>query len=210
VGFDGSKFEFSGIDGNTYNLITNKNIQLNTEFKSINNKTFIGKIGIRIGKDTIKMFSDFVVSLNGKTLHYDTQLKESGTTITITRKRHRPFFKIEFVPFSLKATRIKYRHRNYFNLQIRLRNNDENENLQEIFGSFGGILGSTIHTTSLNHDNHDDGEPKKTTMMMMESGTFSHSNGEEDDWSGNADGVTVLDGIDGTDFPDNLFSTDGQ
>ena len=68
VGADGGKFDLHGEAGNIYNILSDRNLQLNAEFIDWpNGTTVIGRSGITIGEDQIEIYKDGSFSVNGTT-----------------------------------------------------------------------------------------------------------------------------------------------
>jgi hypothetical protein len=58
VGFDGEKYDVMGQSGKTYNMISDKNLQYNTEFADFgtgNGATVIGAAGIQVGNNKVAL-----------------------------------------------------------------------------------------------------------------------------------------------------------
>ena len=86
-GFNGSYFDEQGISGETYDLLSDKGIQINAEFQSWGGSTatIIGEVGVMIDKDklTINPMGQ-LPSLNGTELEVGqtVPIGNSGATIT--------------------------------------------------------------------------------------------------------------------------------
>lgn len=66
VGADGGKFDVQGEAGKIYNILSDKNIQLNSEFNAWDGgATVLGNAGITLGQDQIQIGTNGVVTING-------------------------------------------------------------------------------------------------------------------------------------------------
>ncbi len=70
IGQDGDKYDVQGEAGKSYNLLSDKNFQMNGKFEKFGNDgaTVVGKMGIAAGSDQIDVAKDGAVSVNGKAL----------------------------------------------------------------------------------------------------------------------------------------------
>ncbi|MGE0201467.1 MAG: hypothetical protein AB7P76_10920, partial [Candidatus Melainabacteria bacterium] len=71
TGFDGEKYDVHGVAGNTYNILSDKDVQYNARFDAWGNQgaTAIGQAGIRVGSDMLVFDAKTgVASLNSQTL----------------------------------------------------------------------------------------------------------------------------------------------
>jgi len=71
-GFKGQKFDFNGVAGHYYNLLSDCNLQVNTKFISIRNLTFMGEIGMMVDDHKVDLYPGSNPILDGK------ELRESG------------------------------------------------------------------------------------------------------------------------------------
>lgn len=86
VGLHGNHFEFQGIPGNVFNLLSDAKIQVNALFNRYsNNATVMGQIGIMIGnnKDKVLVSPGRSVSLNGSNLGSGQTVKLKEGTISV-------------------------------------------------------------------------------------------------------------------------------
>lgn len=95
VGLNGSRFDFHGIPGHIFNLLSDAKIQVNSLFNGWGNggATVMGQIGVRLGNDTLLVNPGGGTSLNGSGFNGTAKLKEgtvshSGGTTTISTKEY--------------------------------------------------------------------------------------------------------------------------
>ena len=95
VGFDGSKFDFQGIQGRVFNLLSDAKVQVNSLFQPYGDgsATTMGQIGVRIGGDNLLVNAHGGATLNGSNFNGTAKLKNgtvarSGSTTTISTKEY--------------------------------------------------------------------------------------------------------------------------
>lgn len=71
IGQDGGKYDVQGEAGKSYNLLSDKNFQMNGRFdqyKNTDGLTVVGQVGIAAGTDQIEVNKDGSVTVNGRAL----------------------------------------------------------------------------------------------------------------------------------------------
>lgn len=67
VGADGGKFDVQGEAGKTYNLLSDKNLQVNSTFVAgAPGTTYMGQVGITMGQDKVEIGPKGALSINGQ------------------------------------------------------------------------------------------------------------------------------------------------
>ncbi|KCV67717.1 hypothetical protein H696_05825 [Fonticula alba] len=72
-GFNGADYYFEGHSGRVYNIITDADFQMNAQFTRLDSLkgTYMNRLGIRVGNDTVAFHPHFGVFLNGQKLAVD-------------------------------------------------------------------------------------------------------------------------------------------
>ena len=84
VGLNGSHFDFQGIPGHIFNILSDAKIQVNALFNPWGNgATAMGQIGIRLGKDNLLVNPGRSTSLNGSALGQGQSVKLKEGTISV-------------------------------------------------------------------------------------------------------------------------------
>lgn len=68
TGLDGSKFDFNGVAGYTYALISSPGLQYNIQLKHSEAFTYIGTVGVRIGNDSLIYTHEDQLFYNNETI----------------------------------------------------------------------------------------------------------------------------------------------
>lgn len=102
TGLDGSKFDFNGVAGSIYALISGPQFQYNVEFKELETFTYIGTIGARIGNDLLIYTSGDELFYNNESISEEKYWK---TITTSWGKIHKvkEHFILEFRDWKIKA-----------------------------------------------------------------------------------------------------------
>lgn len=83
VGADGEKFDVQGEAGKTYNILSDKDLQVNAKFEEWGGKnsgaTTIGELGMTIGKDQVKFDKNGELTINGEKAKDGTYLDGAVT-----------------------------------------------------------------------------------------------------------------------------------
>lgn len=85
IGADGGKFDVQGKAGKTYNLLSDKGIQINGRFDKFGSggATVVGQVGMTIGTDVVRIEKNGDVSINGEPLkNGQTVTLDNGSTVT--------------------------------------------------------------------------------------------------------------------------------
>jgi len=179
VGFDGSRFNFDGTGGEIFNIISDRNFQLNSLFSEMTVKgqdgTWMTQIGMLVGNVTIVFSPANGVLVNGNMLlHAGTTKKLNDVSIEVFERQ----VIVVGGGYSVKIDVVGVEGEVYLNLDISLSIRPINPH---------GILGQTARNLML------DSQPSKLVQ-----GVHRTLEGVESDY-------IVADGLLGTDFIFNRY-----
>jgi len=94
-GFHGQKFDFDGVRGHVYILISNCHIQVNTRFTSIRNLTFMGEIGIMTKDHKMLLTPGEYPIMDGEELRESKKYFFSGLSVEVKEDVGHVFVRME-------------------------------------------------------------------------------------------------------------------
>ncbi|MEM6941351.1 MAG: VWD domain-containing protein [Pseudomonadota bacterium] len=88
VGADGGKYDVQGEAGKTYNILSDKGVQMNATFKAWNNPgtTVVETVGLTVGDKQIQINKDGSMVLDGKHIAAGKEGSYLGGTVTVNHK----------------------------------------------------------------------------------------------------------------------------
>ena len=111
VGAEGGKFDVQGEDGKIYNILSDKDIQINSEFKAWGGggATVMGEMGLTLGNDTVSFNADGELTVNG-----EAQGDGSYLDGAVTKEGNQ--VQVNFGEYELTIDSVKNSRGNYMNI----------------------------------------------------------------------------------------------
>ena len=98
---DGGKYDVQGSAGKTYNILSDKGLQVNAEFKKYGNATAtaMGEVGITMGKDQVAIDSAGKLMINGEAKQ-DGTYQVNGNTV----EKHGDKVSVQTAEYKISST----------------------------------------------------------------------------------------------------------
>ena len=111
VGAEGGKFDVQGEDGKVYNILSDKNIQINSEFKAWGGggATVMGAMGLTLGNDAVSFNADGELTVNG-------EVKGDGSYLDGAVTKEGDQVQVNFGEYELTIDSVKNGRGNYMNI----------------------------------------------------------------------------------------------
>lgn len=188
-GFDGSTYDFQGMPGHVFNIISDSTLQVNAKFveSPVDHRTFMGRFGIRIGGDHIFMDANTQeVRVNGFPVAEDesVELVSDLAKGIVTHFHHHVMITLGGYRFGI----FRRKHTGGYHLDLTSEINS--------FSNPHGILGQTAQYLTKG----EEAQPQR--LRAKKDGKKENSDGFLE---GKAEDYLVADGLFGSEFTFNRF-----